>query len=207
MNLTTDGRVEIRPNTEVSFSYEVSWKKSDVKFADRFDKYLDPSFFQHRVGFVLQPLFVIWKVLRTHCILIAIEMSNESCSLAIIYMGTVCLYCTNYGFLYCRNICNVLFDLKRTNMNEMSESVFLSSIPHPSPFQIHWFSIFNSFMMVVFLVGLVWMILVRTLKRDYARYQKEDSDELVCILQLIRFVFQPHHKVFLKIRVCYVLLC
>jgi len=28
----------------------VKWKKSDVKFEDRFDKYLDPSFFQHRVN-------------------------------------------------------------------------------------------------------------------------------------------------------------
>lgn len=32
------------------FFFQVKWKKSDVKFEDRFDKYLDPSFFQHRVG-------------------------------------------------------------------------------------------------------------------------------------------------------------
>lgn len=69
------------------------WKPSSILFQDRFDKYLDPSFFQHR---------------------------------------------------------------------------------------IHWFSIFNSFMMVVFLVGLVWMILVRTLRKDYARYHKDDNlDDLV----------------------------
>uniref|UniRef100_A0A183CRP0 Transmembrane 9 superfamily member n=1 Tax=Globodera pallida TaxID=36090 RepID=A0A183CRP0_GLOPA len=45
----------------------------------------------------------------------------------------------------------------------------------PSFFQhrIHWFSIFNSFMMVIFLVGLVWMILLRTLSKDYARLAKE----------------------------------
>ena len=41
--------------------------------------------------------------------------------------------------------------------------------------QIHWFSIFNSFMMVIFLVGLVSMILMRTLRKDYARYSKEDD--------------------------------
>ena len=47
-------------------------------------------------------------------------------------------------------------------------------------FQIHWFSIFNSFMMVIFLVGLVSMILMRTLRKDYARYSKEDDlDEMV----------------------------
>jgi len=42
--------------------------------------------------------------------------------------------------------------------------------------QIHWFSIFNSFMMVIFLTGLVSMILMRTLKKDYARYSKDDDD-------------------------------
>jgi transmembrane 9 superfamily protein 3 len=35
---------------------------------------------------------------------------------------------------------------------------------------IHWFSVFNSFMMVLFLMGLVTLILLRTLKKDYARY-------------------------------------
>ena len=42
--------------------------------------------------------------------------------------------------------------------------------------QIHWFSIFNSFMMVIFLTGLVSMILLRTLRADYARYTREDDD-------------------------------
>jgi transmembrane 9 superfamily protein 3 len=35
--------------------------------------------------------------------------------------------------------------------------------------QIHWFSIFNSFMMVIFLTGIVSLILMRTLRKDYAR--------------------------------------
>jgi len=38
--------------------------------------------------------------------------------------------------------------------------------------QIHWFSIFNSFMMVLFLMGLVALILLRTLRKDYARYAR-----------------------------------
>lgn len=42
--------------------------------------------------------------------------------------------------------------------------------------QIHWFSIFNSFMMVIFLTGLVSMILMRTLRKDYARYSRDDDD-------------------------------
>ncbi|XP_040218194.1 transmembrane 9 superfamily member 3 isoform X1 [Rana temporaria] len=88
VNLTSEGKVKLVPNTKIQMSYSVKWKKSDVRFEDRFDKYLDPSFFQHR---------------------------------------------------------------------------------------IHWFSIFNSFMMVIFLVGLVSMILMRTLRKDYARYSKEEE--------------------------------
>lgn len=40
--------------------------------------------------------------------------------------------------------------------------------------QIHWFSIFNSFMMVLFLTGLVALILLRTLRKDYARYSRTE---------------------------------
>jgi len=89
VNLTSEGRTKLHLSTEkLDFTYEVVWKKSDTQFEDRFDKYLDPNFFQHR---------------------------------------------------------------------------------------IHWFSIFNSFMMVIFLVGLVTMILMRTLRKDYARYSKEEE--------------------------------
>lgn len=50
VNLTIDeNKAKLIPNTKVQFTYEVNWKKSDVKFEDRFDKYLDPNFFQHRV--------------------------------------------------------------------------------------------------------------------------------------------------------------
>ncbi|KAI3436249.1 hypothetical protein D9Q98_002302 [Chlorella vulgaris] len=45
--------------------------------------------------------------------------------------------------------------------------------------QIHWFSIFNSFMMVIFLTGLVAMIMLRTLRKDYAKYTaRSDADDL-----------------------------
>lgn len=41
---------------------------------------------------------------------------------------------------------------------------------------IHWFSIFNSFMIVVFLAGLVALIMMRTLSMDYIKYA-QDYDE------------------------------
>ena len=44
--------------------------------------------------------------------------------------------------------------------------------------QIHWFSIFNSFMIVIFLAGLVALIMMRTLNYDYARYTQDFSDNI-----------------------------
>ncbi|XP_066957808.1 transmembrane 9 superfamily member 3 [Macrobrachium rosenbergii] len=88
VNLTSEVKQKLELGAKLKFTYEVNWKKSAIKFEDRFDKYLDPNFFQHR---------------------------------------------------------------------------------------IHWFSIFNSFMMVIFLVGLVSMILMRTLRKDYARYSKDEE--------------------------------
>ncbi|XP_071808537.1 transmembrane 9 superfamily member 3-like [Asterias amurensis] len=88
VNLTSEVKVKLEKGVKVPFTYQVNWKKSPMSYRKRFDKYLDPNFFNHR---------------------------------------------------------------------------------------IHWFSIFNSFMMVIFLVGLVSMILMRTLRKDYARYSKDDD--------------------------------
>jgi transmembrane 9 superfamily protein 3 len=90
LNLTTSDRMRLQSGAVLRFTFEVKWHASQIEFKHRFNKYLDPNFFQHR---------------------------------------------------------------------------------------IHWFSIFNSFMMVIFLVGLVAMILMRTLRKDYARYAARESDE------------------------------
>lgn len=49
VNLTSESRQKLELGAKIKFTYEVNWKKSGVKFEDRFDKYLDPNFFQHRV--------------------------------------------------------------------------------------------------------------------------------------------------------------
>lgn len=51
VNLTSENKVKLVQGARIPFSYEVNWKESNVKFEDRFDKYLDPNFFQHRVSF------------------------------------------------------------------------------------------------------------------------------------------------------------
>ena len=43
--------------------------------------------------------------------------------------------------------------------------------------QIHWFSILNSLMIVLFLAGLVAMIIMRTLHNDFRRYEQMEASE------------------------------
>ena len=43
--------------------------------------------------------------------------------------------------------------------------------------QIHWFSIINSLLIVVFLTGMVAMIMMRTLNQDVRRYNQLEGDE------------------------------
>jgi len=43
--------------------------------------------------------------------------------------------------------------------------------------QIHWFSIMNSIVIIFFLSGVITMIMVRTLRRDIARYNRDDDDD------------------------------
>ncbi|XP_014677964.1 PREDICTED: transmembrane 9 superfamily member 4-like [Priapulus caudatus] len=44
-----------------------------------------------------------------------------------------------------------------------------------SDVQIHWFSIVNSLVVVFFLSGILTMIIVRTLRRDIAKYNRDDD--------------------------------
>lgn len=46
-----------------------------------------------------------------------------------------------------------------------------------SDVQIHWFSIINSLVVVFFLSGILTMIMIRTLRRDIAKYNTDDNYE------------------------------
>lgn len=53
--------------------------------------------------------------------------------------------------------------------------VFIRSSTGSGDTDIHWFSIINSLMIVIFLTGMIAMILVRNLYRDIARYNANSS--------------------------------
>lgn len=50
VKLTTERKEELVAGAKIKVTYEVSFHPSTVEFADRFNKYLDPTFFQHRVS-------------------------------------------------------------------------------------------------------------------------------------------------------------
>lgn len=50
VNVVTERKEYLAPGAKIKFTYEVNWKSSPIKFENRFDKYLDPNFFQHRVS-------------------------------------------------------------------------------------------------------------------------------------------------------------
>ncbi|PNW72922.1 hypothetical protein CHLRE_14g611850v5 [Chlamydomonas reinhardtii] len=91
VNLTTADPVPVAPGAKLEFRYSVEWSATKTPFSRRFERYLDYTFFEHK---------------------------------------------------------------------------------------IHWFSLVNSFMMVLFLTGLVAIILMRTLRKDYARYARSAADAL-----------------------------
>lgn len=62
VNLTSEYKVKLEQGIKIPFTYEVNWKPSPVKFENRFDKYLDPTFFQHRV---IKMFYYRCKVIKT----------------------------------------------------------------------------------------------------------------------------------------------
>ncbi|XP_065644193.1 transmembrane 9 superfamily member 2 isoform X2 [Hydra vulgaris] len=78
----------------------------------------------------------------------------------------------------------------------------LESMPHT---KIHWFSIMNSMVIVLFLSGMIGMILLRTLHRDISRYNQlidsgEDAQEEFGWKLVHGDVFRPpSHGMFLSV--------
>jgi len=45
--------------------------------------------------------------------------------------------------------------------------------------QIHWFALWNSFMLVIFLVGMVAMVVMRALRKDYEKMNSKHDDDMM----------------------------
>ena len=49
VNLTSDGPVLVEPGAKLDFTFTVNWQPTEVTFARRFERYLDFTFFEHKV--------------------------------------------------------------------------------------------------------------------------------------------------------------
>jgi transmembrane 9 superfamily protein 2/4 len=67
---------------------------------------------------------------------------------------------------------SVTWESSETPWAERWDAYLLNTDP-----QIHWFSIINSLMIVLFLTGMVAMIMMRTLHADFRRYNQMDPNE------------------------------
>lgn len=61
----------------------------------------------------------------------------------------------------------------------------------PNEIKVHWLSIINSFVVVLFLTGLIAMILLRILKKDISYYNDEEEDNNVGWKLLHGDIFRP----------------
>jgi hypothetical protein len=154
VNLTQESPKLVDAGKALDMTYSVKWEPTNVTFAHRFDVYLDYPFFEHQVITRFDS-----AIKGTFCTLVHM---NFGCH--IFPMSPLPL--TMFVYISCQRTCCV------------SYRVLIISSDHKycSRLQIHWFSIFNSFMMVIFLSGLVSMILMRTLRNDYAKYARDDED-------------------------------
>jgi transmembrane 9 superfamily protein 2/4 len=66
---------------------------------------------------------------------------------------------------------------KASNTKWASRWDIYLSMDNAVPDKVHWFSIVNSVLIVVFLTAMVGMILLRNLRRDIARYNRIPTDE------------------------------
>lgn len=66
---------------------------------------------------------------------------------------------------------------RESDVNWASRWDVYLSMNHAVPDKVHWFSIINSILIVLFLAFMVAMILVRALNRDISKYNKLPTDE------------------------------
>lgn len=49
VNLTSENPQALREGATLDFTYAVKWEPTDIRFARRFERYLDYNFFEHQI--------------------------------------------------------------------------------------------------------------------------------------------------------------
>jgi len=61
VNLTSDNPTLVEAGAVLRWTYEVNWAETEVAFDDRFERYLDYSFFEHQCVLTLMSLTSQWR--------------------------------------------------------------------------------------------------------------------------------------------------
>ena len=62
VNLTSDNPVAVVDGANLEFTYSVNWVHTSVPFARRFERYLDYSFFEHKVWTCSAAVLGAWRL-------------------------------------------------------------------------------------------------------------------------------------------------
>ena len=186
VNLTSEDFKPIVPGAEIEFTYSVRWAPTATPFARRFERYLDYKFFGHQArARAHATLLRACAGLPLRCP--GLDFPPHS----LVQWGRSQTYGLCYRWRQFRHVISLPFQAEcpaphSENLPRACWCMCLAAFRWPAfapdarvrGVQIHWFSIFNSSMILIFLTGLVAMILMRTLRADYARYTARDEDDL-----------------------------
>jgi hypothetical protein len=130
----------------VLYTYDVEWKASTVKWASRWDIYLNMD---HRKSDKVRAPASMAESGAVMMLLDSPASADQTCSKLLIVHHTYLVRQTSSVHHRQRHGC----------------------------WQVHWFSIANSMLIVLFLTGMIAMILIRNLCRDITRYNRVPTEE------------------------------
>lgn len=143
-------------------TYSVSWIPTENSFNNRFDVYLDHYFFEDQVPSMSYQFFSAYSCKQSH-----IYTSNLFHFLRVLVLTLRLVFLDNATEVLSRNL------VLQPSEFCTSVNVYIFIFHF---WQIHWFSIFNSLVIVIFLVGLISKILMRTLCHEDGKDTQDNID-------------------------------
>jgi hypothetical protein len=162
-------------NGNLIYTYGVEWRQVGISILF--------IAFEHLIEIILDLLLLILILkpsnslfrISTHVIIIFLIIISRLFLIRLhfflnhifnIYSHLFLIIFTHYIFSF------FSFSFPQSNVEWASRWDVYLSMNHAVPDKVHWFSIINSVLIVLFLAFMVAMILVRTLNRDISKYNK-----------------------------------
>lgn len=156
---------EVKEGEKIMYTYDVYWEKNDkIKWASRWDSYL------RMPGGKVRRL---WDCATAAVPFVGLPASSgcRTSSRAALKaqwwgVGLVIFYSAIVDIIAISSECVIPIDMS------LWLSVCTLCLLFVVCVQVHWFSILNSLLIVLVMASLVAMILIRTIRRDLAKYEQ-----------------------------------